>query len=240
MVITPFLLMGAMSPVSVPSTLAQQVGRGAGGHRARPDDPSRLSRRLRLLPLEHRHAVGLAELRHARVGDRAALHRARSRATTGCRSAAAARSPRRRRSTRRRRTSRDDALADVPRRHELRHALGGLARVGSRLLLREVHRRRRAAADAAPRVPAAADQRGDARLQRAPGGGAGRPLPRRRAHARAVPRVLLPPAALLDRELRALEAARRQGRGGAREGRSGGRRSRSTRSRSWSRASRTS
>ena len=37
--------------------------------------------------------------------------------------------------------------------------------------------------------------------------GAGRALPRRRAHARAVPRVLLPAAPLLDRELRALERA---------------------------------
>ena len=39
-----------------------------------------------------------------------------------------------------------------------------------------------------------ADQRGDARLQGARGGGAGRAFPRRRAHARAVPRVLLPAA----------------------------------------------
>ena len=67
--------------------------------------------------------------------------------------------------------------------------------------------------------------------RRAPGGGAGRPLPRRGAHARAVPRVLLPAAALVDRELRALDAERRQGRGGARDRRSGRRRSRSTRSR---------
>ena len=35
-------------------------------------------------------------------------------------------------------------------------------------------------------------QRGDARVPRAPGGRAGRPLPRRGAHARALPRVLLP------------------------------------------------
>ena len=61
------------------------------------------------------------------------------------------------------------------------------------------------------------DQRGDARVQRAPGGGAGRPLPRRGAHARAVPRVLLPAAALVDRELRALDPQRRQGRGRARD-----------------------
>ena len=39
-------------------------------------------------------------------------------------------------------------LADVPRRRELRHALGRLARVGPRLLLREVRRRHRDPADA--------------------------------------------------------------------------------------------
>ena len=55
-----------------------------------------------------------------------------------------------------------------------------------------------------------ADQRGDAGLRRAPGGRPGRSLPRRGAHARAVPRVLLPAAALVDRELRALVAERWQ------------------------------
>ena len=72
--------------------LARAAGRGgARGHRARADDPARLPGGLRVVPLEHRHAVRLAELRHAGVGDRPALHRARSRATTACRSAAAAR-----------------------------------------------------------------------------------------------------------------------------------------------------
>ena len=148
--------MGAMSPVSVAASLAQQVAEALAGHRARADDPPGLPRRVRLVPLEHRHAVGLAELRHARVGDRPALHRPD-------RAPLRAAVPRRRRADvvadgRRagRVRSRDDAVADVPRRHELRHALRGLARVGARLLLREVHRRRRAAADAAPRLPAAA------------------------------------------------------------------------------------
>ena len=45
--------------------------------------------------------------------------------------------------------------------------------------------------------------------------GAGRALPRRGAHARALPRVLLPAAAVVDRELRPLDAQRRQGRGRA-------------------------
>ena len=66
-------------------------------------------------------------------------------------------------------------------------------------------------------VQAARDQRGDARVLGAPGGRAGRPLPRRRAHARALPRVLLPAARLVDRELRALEPERRQRHGRARE-----------------------
>ena len=50
-------------------------GRGARRDRAHPADPPGLPGRLRLVPLEHRHAVRLAELRHARVGDRPALHR---------------------------------------------------------------------------------------------------------------------------------------------------------------------
>ena len=74
-IVTPFLLMGAMSPVTVPAA-ARPAGRGgARRDRARPADPSRLPGRVRLVPLQHRHAVGLAELRHARVGDRPALHR---------------------------------------------------------------------------------------------------------------------------------------------------------------------
>ena len=51
------------------------------------------------------------------------------------------------------------------------------------------------------------------------------------AHARALPRVLLPAAAVLDRELRSLDAQRRPGRRRARGRRSGARRSRSTSSR---------
>ena len=109
----------------------------------------------------------------------------------------------------------DDAAADVPRRHELRDALGRLARGRPGVLLREVHRRHRAAADAAARVHAAGDRRGVARVRRPRGGRLRRALPRRDAHARALPRVLLPPAAVLDRELRPLVAQRRPGRGGA-------------------------
>ena len=49
--------------------------RGAVGDRALPARAARLPGRLRLVPVQHRHAVGLAQLRHARVGDRPALHR---------------------------------------------------------------------------------------------------------------------------------------------------------------------
>src|SRR5581483_11381100 len=193
---------------------------GRGGvrrNRARADDPPGLPRRVRLLPLEHRHAVGLAELRHARVGGRPLLHRAD-------RAPLQPAVPRRRRAdvvAGRRRAGGlrvdDVALADVPRRHELRHALGRVARVGARLLLREVRHRRRDAAHAARGVQATGDQRGDACVLRPPGGGAGRALPRRRAHAGALPRVLLPAPRLVDRELRALEPQRRPRRGHARE-----------------------
>ncbi len=74
-VITPFLLMGAMSPVSLPATLVQQMAEGLAGHRACAADPSRLPGRVRLVPLQHRHAVGLAVVRDTRVGHRRALHR---------------------------------------------------------------------------------------------------------------------------------------------------------------------
>src|SRR5207248_1032264 len=69
---------------------------------------------------------------------------------------------------------------------------------------------------AAARVRAARDLRGDARLRRPRRGPPRRPLPRRSAHARALPRMLLPAAPLVDRELRALEPERRQGRDHAR------------------------
>ena len=74
-VVTPFILMGAMSPVSIPAALAQQIAEAlAGIALAQLVRPGRAGR-LRLVPVQHRHAVGLAELRHARVRARPALHR---------------------------------------------------------------------------------------------------------------------------------------------------------------------
>ena len=64
----------------------------------------------------------------------------------------------------------DDAAADVPGRHQLRHARGRVARGRPGQLLREVHHRHRAAAHAAGRVHPAGDRRGVAGLRRARGG----------------------------------------------------------------------
>ena len=87
---TPFLLMGAMSPVSIPATLVQQMAEALSGIALDAARQPGLPGRVRLVPLEHRHEDGLAELRHAGVGDRAARARARSRAASGCRGARAA------------------------------------------------------------------------------------------------------------------------------------------------------
>ena len=72
---------------------------------------------------------------------------------------------------------------------------------------------------------AARGRRGEPRLRRPPGGRLRRALPRRGAHAAALPRLLLPAAAVLDGELRPLDAQRRPGRDRARRRRSGARRS---------------
>ena len=59
-VITPFLLMGAMSPVSVPAALTQQMAEARRIALAQLIGPGRPY--LRLVPLEHGHAVRLSEL----------------------------------------------------------------------------------------------------------------------------------------------------------------------------------
>ena len=74
-VLTPFILMGAMSPVTIPAALVQQIAEALTGialaQLIRPGLPGR----VRLVPVQHRHAVRLADLRHPGVGHRPALHR---------------------------------------------------------------------------------------------------------------------------------------------------------------------
>ena len=74
-ILTPFILMGAMSPVTIPAALVQQIAEALSGialsQLIRPGLPGR----LRLVPVQHRHAVRLADVRHAGVGHRAAVHR---------------------------------------------------------------------------------------------------------------------------------------------------------------------
>ena len=64
--------------------------RGAVGHRALPADPARGAGGLRLVPVQHRHAVRLADVRHARSRASGCCAPGRSPATSGCRSAPAA------------------------------------------------------------------------------------------------------------------------------------------------------
>ena len=88
--ITPFLLMGAMSPVSIPATLAQQMAEALAGialaQLIRPGAPVIFGSFLSNTDMQSGSpAFGTPE-----SADRPALHRARSRAATACRSARAA------------------------------------------------------------------------------------------------------------------------------------------------------
>ena len=105
-VLTPFILMGAMSPVTIPAALVQQITEALSGHRAVAADPPGRAGGVRLVPVQHRHAVRLADVRHAGVRDRPALHRPDRPPLQPARSAPAAasrprRSPTRRPATRR-------------------------------------------------------------------------------------------------------------------------------------------
>ena len=58
-----------------PGNAGAADGRGAGRDRAGPAGAAGHAGDLRLVPVEHRHAVGVAQLRHAGVGARPVLHR---------------------------------------------------------------------------------------------------------------------------------------------------------------------
>ncbi|CAA9366006.1 MAG: Trimethylamine methyltransferase family protein, partial [uncultured Nocardioidaceae bacterium] len=184
--------------------------RGALRHRAGPADQPRGAGDLRVVPVQHRHAVGLPDLRHAGVRHRPALHRpdrALLRAAVPLRRCAhlvtGARRPGRLRGA-------DDAPPDVPGGRQLGHALRRVAGGRPGRWLREVRRRRRARADAASRVHPAGDRRGLTRVRCPRGGRPRRPLPGSHAHDGALPHLLLPADALVLGELRALDEERRR------------------------------
>ena len=208
--------MGAMSPVSIPATLVQQIAEALAGialtQLIRPGAPVIFGSFLSNTDMQSGSPSfgtpesGIGLLCTGQIARRFGLP---FRSGGGLNAVADGRRPGGLRGA-------DDDAADVPRRHELRHALGRLARGRARVLLREVHHRHRDPADAPARVHAARDRRGVAGVRRARGGRRRRALPRRDAHARALPRVLLPPAAELDGELRPLVAQRRPRRDRAR------------------------
>ena len=104
-IVTPFLLMGAMSPVSVAATLAQQVGEALAGialvQTIRPGCPVVFGSFLSNTDMQSARRTSAPRSRRS-----ACSAPDRSRATTTCRSAAAERSRHRRSSTRSRRTRR--------------------------------------------------------------------------------------------------------------------------------------
>ncbi len=63
--ITPFILAGAMAPVTAAGTVTQTLAEALGGHGLRPARPTRCAGGLRVVRLVDLHAVGGAHVRHA-------------------------------------------------------------------------------------------------------------------------------------------------------------------------------
>ena len=180
-VLTPFLLMGAMSPVTIPAALTQQLAEALSGialaQLIRPGCPIIFGSFLSNIDMQSgspafgtpESAIGLlctGQLaRHYGLPFRTGggLNASQTRGRAG------------------RVRGADDAAAHVPGGHQLRHARGRLAGGRPGQLLREVHHRRGTAADAAGRVHAAGDRRGLARVRRARGGRPRWSLPGRRS-----------------------------------------------------------
>ena len=205
--ITPFLLMGAMSPVTVPAALAQQVAEALAGialvQTIRPGCPVVFGSFLSNTDMQSgspsfgtpESAVGL--LCTGQIARHYGLPFRGGGALTS------------------------SQVVDAQAGYESMMSLWPTFLAGTNFVMHSAGWLESAlvscyekfivdvehAAHAARGVQAARDQRGDARVLGARGGRPGRPLPRRRAHAGAVPRVLLPAARLLDGELRALERA---------------------------------
>ena len=100
-IITPFILSGAMSPVTVAGTLAQVLAEVLAGTAFVQLVPPGRAGGLRHLRLDALDAVGRADLRHARGGARHLRRRPARAPHATCRSAPAARSAPRKSPTRR-------------------------------------------------------------------------------------------------------------------------------------------
>ena len=191
-VLTPFILMGAMSPVTIPAALVQQIVEALSGialsQLIRPGTPVIFGSFLSNIDMQSGSPTfgtpesGIGLLCTGQIARHFGLP---FRTGGGLTSSQVGRRAGRLRGA-------DDDAADVPRRRELGDALRRLARGRPGRGLREVHRRHRAAADDAGRVHAAGDRRGLDGVRRPRGGRPRRPLPRRGAHDGALPDLLLP------------------------------------------------
>ena len=148
-VLTPFILMGAMSPVTIPAALVQQIVEALSGialsQLIRPGTPVIFGSFLSNIDMQS----GSPTFGTPESGPRPPLHgpdrpslrpslphRRRAHVLPGRRRAGGLRGA-------------DDVAPDLPGRRELGDALRGLARGRTGRGLREVHRRHRAPADAA-------------------------------------------------------------------------------------------
>ena len=174
-VIVPFLLMGAMAPVSVPAALVQQTVEALAGiavaQLVRPGCPVVMGGFLSNVDMQS----GAPGVRRAGVGARAPLHgadRSSARAPVARRGRLADVEPHGRRAGGVRGAHHDDRR--VPRGGEPRAAHDRLARVRSRDERGEGRDRPRARPRPARGVHAARDRRGEPRARRAHRGRAGR------------------------------------------------------------------
>ena len=209
-VVTPFLLMGAMSPVTIPAALVQQTVEALAGvvlvQLIRPGAPVVMGSFLSHTDMQSGSPgfggpeSGLGLLCSGQIARRLGLPwRAGGGGLTS--------------------SPRPDAQAayEALVTHQaaflsganlMLHAAGWLES-GLVASLREVRHRHRAPARPAHRVHAVRDRRGQPRVRRPRRGRPRRPLPRRGPHPHALPRLLLPPDPRDDVELRALDARRR-------------------------------
>ena len=212
-VVTPFILMGAMGPVSIPAALSQQIAEQLAGiclaQLVRPGAPVIMGSFISHTDMQSgspgfggpEAAIGL--FASGQIARRFGLPwRAGGGALTSSQSVDAQAAF----------EGLNTMLAGLPGGRQPGAAHVRLARVGPGRVVREVRARHRDRAHPAGRVQPARVHARAARARRLRRGRARRPLLRHDAHARELPQLLLPPAAVLDRELRALGLARRQGR----------------------------